>query len=48
MKQMVHDNINPFLGVCIDRPNEFMIIWRYCFRGTLEDLLFPNNKVKKN
>uniref|UniRef100_A0A1I8BUK6 Guanylate cyclase n=1 Tax=Meloidogyne hapla TaxID=6305 RepID=A0A1I8BUK6_MELHA len=44
MKQIVHDNINPFLGVCVDRPNELMVIWRYCFRGTLEDLLFPSNK----
>uniref|UniRef100_A0A914KT03 guanylate cyclase n=1 Tax=Meloidogyne incognita TaxID=6306 RepID=A0A914KT03_MELIC len=43
MKQIVHDNINPFLGICVDRPNELMVIWRYCFRGTLEDLLFPTN-----
>ncbi|KAH7695255.1 Adenylate and Guanylate cyclase catalytic domain containing protein [Aphelenchoides avenae] len=44
MKQAVHDNINPFIGVCIDRSNEFYVIWRHCFRGTLADLIFAKKQ----
>ncbi|CAG9531416.1 unnamed protein product [Cercopithifilaria johnstoni] len=42
MKQMVHDNINQFIGVCCNKRNEFYTIWNYCFRGTLADLVFLN------
>lgn len=43
MKQSVHDNINPFVGVSIDRTHELFIVWRHCFRGTLADQLFPED-----
>ncbi|KAI1730552.1 adenylate and guanylate cyclase catalytic domain-containing protein [Ditylenchus destructor] len=48
MKQSVHDNINPFIGMCIDKSNEFYVIWRHCFRGTLADLLFSNKSADKH
>lgn len=41
MKQFVHDNINSFIGVSIDRTHEHFFIWKHCFRGTLADHLFP-------
>lgn len=46
MKQAVHDNINPFIGVCVNRTHELYVIWRHCFRGTLADLLFSSPKNK--
>uniref|UniRef100_A0A183CMA0 guanylate cyclase n=1 Tax=Globodera pallida TaxID=36090 RepID=A0A183CMA0_GLOPA len=46
MKQAVHDNINAFIGLCVERPTELWVIWRHCFRGTLTDLLFINSPTK--
>lgn len=40
MKQLVHDNINQFVGICFDKRAEFFVIWNHCFRGTLADLMF--------
>ncbi|MCP9264960.1 Guanylate cyclase [Dirofilaria immitis] len=42
MKQLVHDNINQFIGICFDKRTEFYAIWNHCFRGTLADLMFIN------
>ncbi|KAL3076301.1 hypothetical protein niasHS_013572 [Heterodera schachtii] len=46
MKQAVHDNINAFIGLCVERPTDVWVIWRHCFRGTLADLLFVNGQHK--
>uniref|UniRef100_A0A914GU92 guanylate cyclase n=1 Tax=Globodera rostochiensis TaxID=31243 RepID=A0A914GU92_GLORO len=48
MKQAVHDNINAFIGLCVEKPTELWVIWRHCFRGTLADLLFINCPIKRN
>ncbi|VDM46680.1 unnamed protein product [Toxocara canis] len=52
MKQAVHDNINPFIGISFDKMPQFIAIWKHCFRGTLADLIFggvrgndPNRKL---
>uniref|UniRef100_A0A914ZMJ0 Uncharacterized protein n=1 Tax=Parascaris univalens TaxID=6257 RepID=A0A914ZMJ0_PARUN len=52
MKQAVHDNINPFIGISFDRMPQFYAIWKHCFRGTLADLIYdsvqggdPNHKL---
>lgn len=42
MKQLVHDNINQFVGICFDKRTEFYAIWNHCFRGTLADMMFLN------
>uniref|UniRef100_A0AAF5PLC8 guanylate cyclase n=1 Tax=Wuchereria bancrofti TaxID=6293 RepID=A0AAF5PLC8_WUCBA len=42
MKQLVHDNINQFVGICLDKRTDFYAIWNHCFRGTLADLMFFN------
>ena len=44
MKQAVHDNINSFVGVSIDRSSEFYVIWKHCLRGTLSDVIKNNGK----
>lgn len=33
-KELHHDNINRFIGACIDQPNMF-IVTKYCTRGSL-------------
>ncbi|VDK64490.1 unnamed protein product [Onchocerca ochengi] len=48
MKQLVHDNINQFIGICFDKRTEFYAIWNHCFRGTLADLMFCNTTNPKD
>ncbi|VDO32393.1 unnamed protein product, partial [Onchocerca flexuosa] len=52
MKQLVHDNINQFIGICFDKRTEFYAVWNHCFRGTLADLMFckttPNANDKQS
>ena len=35
VRDMVHTNLNPYIGVCIASPN-VSIISHYCYRGSLE------------
>ena len=35
MKEMSHDNINRFVGACVDQPNVW-IVTHYCARGSLK------------
>ncbi len=35
LKEMSHDNINRFLGACVDSPN-ICIVAQYCARGSLK------------
>ncbi|XP_067143457.1 guanylate cyclase 32E-like [Centruroides vittatus] len=38
IREMRHENINPFLGACVDPPN-ICIFKLYCARGSLEEVL---------
>uniref|UniRef100_T1KKV6 Guanylate cyclase n=1 Tax=Tetranychus urticae TaxID=32264 RepID=T1KKV6_TETUR len=38
IREMRHENINPFIGACVDAPN-VTILKLYCARGSLEDVL---------
>nr|XP_006813675.1 PREDICTED: atrial natriuretic peptide receptor 1-like [Saccoglossus kowalevskii] len=38
MREVRHENLNPFIGVCIDNPN-ICIVTQYCSKGSLQDNL---------
>jgi hypothetical protein len=38
MKDLRHDNLNTFIGACVEVPN-ICIITDYCSRGSLKDVI---------
>ncbi|KAK0410045.1 hypothetical protein QR680_004912 [Steinernema hermaphroditum] len=42
LRQFDHDNINRFVGMCLDGPQLFSI-WKHCSRGSLQDVLAKDN-----
>ncbi|ELU14321.1 hypothetical protein CAPTEDRAFT_133767, partial [Capitella teleta] len=44
IKDVVHENLNVFVGACVDPPN-ISLLWHYCPKGSLTDLLM-NDDVK--
>ncbi|CAI2328559.1 unnamed protein product [Caenorhabditis sp. 36 PRJEB53466] len=40
MKQAVHDNINPFIGMSFNEKSELLLLWKFCSRGTLQDVIY--------
>ncbi|GFQ82470.1 guanylate cyclase 32E [Trichonephila clavata] len=44
MRDLRHDNLNPFIGACVDPPN-ICIVTEYCAKGSLKDIL-ENEDVK--
>ena len=38
MKELTHENLNPFLGVCFNG-SKIYILSAYCQRGSLQDIL---------
>ena len=34
MKDITHENLNVFVGACVDPPN-ICILWHYCAKGSL-------------
>ncbi|KAL5007791.1 hypothetical protein ScPMuIL_016597 [Solemya velum] len=44
MRQLNHNNVNPFVGACVDPPN-VCALFAYCERGSLQDIL-ENDNIK--
>ncbi|KAF8371501.1 hypothetical protein PRIPAC_77930, partial [Pristionchus pacificus] len=40
MKAAVHDNVNPFLGISFNEKEELLLVWKFCNRGTLQDVIY--------
>ncbi|KAF8371533.1 gcy-23 [Pristionchus pacificus] len=45
MKTAVHDNLNPFLGICFNEKEDLYILWKFCSRGTLQDIIYNKEMV---
>ncbi|EGT41360.1 CBN-GCY-29 protein [Caenorhabditis brenneri] len=45
MKQAVHDNINPFIGISFNERSELLLLWKFCSRGTLQDVIYCDKFV---
>ncbi|KAL3120642.1 hypothetical protein niasHT_007934 [Heterodera trifolii] len=43
VKDAVHDNINPFLGMSFNEKEEMYILWKFCSRGTIQDIVYNKN-----
>lgn len=41
MRELRHDNINPFIGACIDSPS-ILIVTAYCAKGSLQVKMLRN------
>uniref|UniRef100_A0AC34QKF2 Guanylate cyclase n=1 Tax=Panagrolaimus sp. JU765 TaxID=591449 RepID=A0AC34QKF2_9BILA len=45
MKQAIHDNINPFLGISFNEKDEMLVLWKFCSRGTVQDIIYNKNMM---
>ncbi|GMT21741.1 hypothetical protein PFISCL1PPCAC_13038, partial [Pristionchus fissidentatus] len=48
MKAAIHDNINPFLGISFNEKEELLLVWKFCNRGTLQDIIYNDTIVFDN
>uniref|UniRef100_A0A7E4W0S3 Guanylate cyclase n=1 Tax=Panagrellus redivivus TaxID=6233 RepID=A0A7E4W0S3_PANRE len=44
IKQAVHDNLNPFIGMAFNEKEEMLLLWKFCSRGTVQDIIY-NDEV---
>uniref|UniRef100_A0A0K0DRA8 ANF_receptor domain-containing protein n=1 Tax=Angiostrongylus cantonensis TaxID=6313 RepID=A0A0K0DRA8_ANGCA len=45
LKLTENENLNKFYGIAFNQQNEFVVMWLFCSRGSLEDILF-NDELK--
>ncbi|CAH3159682.1 unnamed protein product [Porites lobata] len=45
VRDLSHENLNPFIGACIESPN-ILLVWSYCKKGSLQEVLAnEENKI---
>ncbi|VDP01281.1 unnamed protein product [Heligmosomoides polygyrus] len=45
MKQSIHDNLNPFLGMSFNEKEEMVLMWKFCSRGSIQDIIYNKEMV---
>lgn len=45
MKQAIHDNLNPFLGLVFNEKDEMLVVWKFCSRGTVQDIIYNKSMI---
>ncbi|EFO23835.2 RGC/RGC protein kinase [Loa loa] len=43
MKAAIHDNLNTFIGLVFNQGENVFIIWKFCSRGTIQDIIYNQN-----
>ncbi|VDP13282.1 unnamed protein product [Onchocerca flexuosa] len=43
MKAAVHDNLNIFIGIIFNQSENVYVIWKFCSRGTIQDIIYNKN-----
>uniref|UniRef100_A0A914Z3L7 Guanylate cyclase n=1 Tax=Panagrolaimus superbus TaxID=310955 RepID=A0A914Z3L7_9BILA len=43
VKAAVHDNLNPFLGMSFNEKDEVILLWKFCSRGTVQDIIYNDD-----
>ncbi|VDM63502.1 unnamed protein product [Angiostrongylus costaricensis] len=44
MRELTNDNLNRFIGFCLDGP-QLMSLWKYCSRGSLHDVIVKGSTM---
>ncbi|XGW25065.1 hypothetical protein V3C99_006467 [Haemonchus contortus] len=47
LREMENDNVNRFLGLCLDGP-QLLSIWKHCSRGSLNDVITKGSATMDN
>uniref|UniRef100_A0A914HMJ9 Guanylate cyclase n=1 Tax=Globodera rostochiensis TaxID=31243 RepID=A0A914HMJ9_GLORO len=47
MRLFDHENMNRFLGLCLDGPN-VLAVWNFCARGSIRDVILSENAMVKD
>ncbi|KAF7635102.1 Guanylate cyclase, partial [Meloidogyne graminicola] len=48
MKMLVHDNLNPFMGIAFNEKDELLVLWKFCSRGTIQDIVYNESVTLDN